>query len=100
MDSPPARQASAAGLTQQLVESSRHGRGRDYSLLWAAQTTSAFGTGVSVVALPLIAVTALGASTFQVGLVATAGTAAWLVFGLPSGVHVDRVRRRPLLLWM
>jgi MFS family permease len=93
------RRAAAAGVAGPATGSGRRGGG-DFALLWGAQTTSALGTAVSTVALPLVAVTALAASTFQVGLVAAAGYAAWLAFGLPSGVHVDRLRRRPLLLSM
>ncbi len=71
---------------------------RDFALLWGAQTVSACGTAVSSIALPLVALTVLDATTFQVGLVTAAGYVAWLVFGLPSGAQVDRVRRRPLIL--
>jgi MFS family permease len=73
-------------------------RERDFRLLFAGQGVSAVGTAVSYVALPLIAVSALDASPFEVGLITAAGYAAWLVVGLPLGVVVDRRRRRPLLI--
>ncbi len=48
--------------------------------------------------LPLIAVTALHASTFQVGLLAASGTVAWFLVPLPAGVLVDRVAKRRLMI--
>ncbi|GAA4847776.1 MFS transporter [Kitasatospora terrestris] len=48
--------------------------------------------------MPLIAVTALHASTFQVGLLGAAGWLPWLLIGLPVGVWVDRLRSRPIML--
>jgi len=46
----------------------------------------------------LTAVLALHASAAQMGLLAAAGSAPWLVVGLPAGVWVDRLRRRPLMV--
>lgn len=74
--------------------------GRDFGLLWSGQTLSAGGTAVSTVALPIVATSVLHASTFEIALVAAAGSAAWLILGLPSGVWVDRMRRRRLMLAM
>jgi MFS family permease len=74
--------------------------GRDFGLLWSGQTLSAGGTAVSTVALPIVATSVLHASTFEIALVAAAGSAAWLVLGLPSGVWVDRMPRRRLMLAM
>ncbi|WP_406156582.1 MFS transporter [Streptomyces sp. NBC_01005] len=48
--------------------------------------------------LPLLAATTLKASPFQMGILAAAGTAAFLLIGLPTGVLVDRIRRRPVML--
>jgi len=66
--------------------------------LWLGQTVSVFGSQVTVLALPLAAVLVLHASTFQVGLLTTAEYAAFLVIGLPAGVWVDRMRRRPIMI--
>jgi MFS family permease len=66
--------------------------------LWFGQTVSVFGSQVTVLALPLAAVLVLHASTFQVGLLTTAEYAAFLVIGLPTGVWVDRMRRRPIMI--
>lgn len=66
--------------------------------LWFGQTVSAFGSQVTILALPLTAVLVLHASTFQVGLLTTAGFAPFLLIGLPAGAWVDRVRRKPVMI--
>nr|BFE82974.1 MFS transporter [Planobispora longispora] len=74
-------------------------RDRSFRLFLGADAISQFGTQVTIVALSLVAVLALDASPFEVGLVTAAETAAFLVLGLPAGVWVDRLRRRPILIW-
>ena len=71
---------------------------RDFVLLWSGQSVSELGSSVTVVALPLGAVAALHASTCQVSLLTVATWAAWLLIGLPAGVWVDRLPRRPVLV--
>jgi MFS family permease len=73
-------------------------RHRDFKLLWAGDTISQFGTQVTVLALPLLAVTALHASPFEVGLLTTFEFLAFLLVGLPAGAWVDRMRRRNVLI--
>ncbi len=69
-----------------------------FRLLFYAQAVSQIGTRVSVVALPLVAVLVLQASPWQVGLLAAAQTVPFLLIGLPSGVWVDRMRKRGVLV--
>ena len=66
--------------------------------LLAATAASVVGDGMLVAATPLAAA-ALSRSPADVGLVAAASTAAWLVFGIPAGVWVDRwdLRRTMIL---
>ncbi|MFL6125452.1 MFS transporter [Actinophytocola sp.] len=71
---------------------------RDFRLLFAAAAVSRLGTSVGYVATPLVAVTALHATPGEVGLLATLGTVAFLVIGLPAGAWTDRLRRRPVLI--
>jgi MFS family permease len=71
---------------------------RGFALLWVSSTVSALGTAVTSVALPLVAVITLHVNTFQVGLLTAAGTVAWILFGLVSGVWADRLPSRPLLV--
>jgi MFS family permease len=66
--------------------------------LWFGQSVSEFGSQVTTLALPLAAVLVLHASTFQVGLLTTTGFAGFLLIGLPAGVWVDRVRRKPVMI--
>jgi predicted MFS family arabinose efflux permease len=73
-------------------------RHRDFRLLWTGETISRFGSATSAVALPLIAISMLEATTFQVGLLTAAAWAPWLLIGLPVGAWVDQRNRRPILL--
>jgi MFS family permease len=70
---------------------------RDFTLLWAGQTISQFGSQISTVAVPLIAVITLHASAAQMGLLGALGRAPFLLY-LVAGVWVDRARRRPVLI--
>jgi MFS family permease len=73
-------------------------RQRDFRWLWLGQTVSLAGSEVTRVAMPMLAVVALGATPVQMGLLGVAEQAPWLLFGLLAGVWVDRTRRRPLLI--
>jgi MFS family permease len=73
-------------------------RHRDFRLLWGGETVSELGSQVSMLAIPLLAVRTLHATTFEVALLAAASTAAFLVVGLPAGVWVDRIRRRWVMM--
>lgn len=73
-------------------------RHHDFRLLWASDTISQFGTFVGQTVLPLVAVTVLAATPFEMGLLTAAETAAFLLIGLPAGVWVDRMRRRTLMV--
>ncbi|WP_309141937.1 MFS transporter [Actinosynnema pretiosum] len=74
-------------------------RHRDFLVLWAGQSVALVGSHVTTLALPLMAITLLGASPFQVGLLTTCATLPWLLLSLPVGLVVDRTRKRTLLLW-
>ncbi|MFJ6674124.1 MFS transporter [Actinosynnema sp. NPDC091369] len=71
---------------------------RDFRLLWAGDTISQFGSAIGRTVLPLLAVGALAATPFEMGVLSAAGTAAFLLIGLPAGVWVDRLSRRPVML--
>jgi hypothetical protein len=73
-------------------------RHRDFVLLWGGQAVNQTGTQVTILALPLVAIVALKATTFQVGLLSVADTSAYLLVALPAGVLVDSMRKRPLML--
>ena len=71
---------------------------RDFLLLWGGQAVSDVGSAVTTIALPLVAVTVLHASTVEVALLAAAGSAAFLFVALQAGAVVDRRRKRPVLV--
>ena len=70
----------------------------DFLKLWGADTVSQLGSQVTLLAVPLVAITVLKATTLQVGLLSAAEMAPFLVVGLPAGAIVDRLRRRPVLI--
>jgi MFS family permease len=73
-------------------------RNRDFARLIGAHAVSQVGSGVTELALPLIAAVTLGASAAQVGLLRAAETLPILVLGMLAGVWVDRLRRKPLMI--
>ncbi len=70
----------------------------DFLKLWAGQTVSSFGSEVTRVAVPLVAVLTLNATAAEVGVLRALQNAPFLLFGLLAGVWVDRLRRRPVLI--
>lgn len=72
---------------------------RDFRALWVGAGLSQFATRMTMFALPLFAIQESSATPWQVGLLTTLSTLAFLVVGLPAGVIVDRVRQRRLLVW-
>jgi MFS family permease len=73
-------------------------RNADYRRLWTAQTVSQFGSQVSGLALPLVAVITLHLTAFKVSLLGTVDMLPFLLFALPAGAWVDRIARRPVLI--
>ncbi|MDP8957148.1 MAG: MFS transporter [Actinomycetota bacterium] len=73
-------------------------RHSDFLRLWSAETISQFGTQVTLLALPLIAILILRANPFEIGLLTAVEYLPFLLVGLPAGVWVDRLRRRPILI--
>ena len=73
-------------------------RHRDFLKLWSAETISQFGTQVSQLALPLVAILILDASTFEIAALTTVEFLPFILFTLPAGVWVDRLPRRPILI--
>ncbi|WP_249998263.1 MFS transporter [Actinoplanes sp. M2I2] len=70
----------------------------DYRNLWLSQTTSLFGTGITLLALPLVALFLLDASPFEVGLLWAVEYLPILLIGLPAGVWVDRLPLRAVMV--
>ncbi|MCW8377760.1 MFS transporter [Streptomyces justiciae] len=70
----------------------------DFRRLFAATALGQLGDRVLFLALPLVAIVALRADEFQVGLLTAMTTAGSLLVGLPAGAWVDRMRKRPVLI--
>jgi MFS family permease len=70
----------------------------DFLRFWTAQTVSQFGSQVSILALPLVAISYLDSSPAEVALLSTMEFLPFLFFALPAGVWIDRLRRRPILI--
>lgn len=70
----------------------------DFLKLWTAESISQVGTQVTQLALPLAAIVVLEATPFEVALLSTVEFLPFILLGLPAGVWVDRLRRRPILI--
>ncbi len=70
----------------------------DFRRLWIGDTASQLGVALGGLAVPYLAVTALGASEFQMGLLSTLTSLGFLIIGLPSGALIDRRRKRTVMM--
>jgi MFS family permease len=70
----------------------------DFLKLWAGHTVSRFGSQITFLAVPTIAILALKATPLQVGLLTTLEYLAFPILGLFAGVYADRWRRRPVMI--
>jgi MFS family permease len=100
---PPAASELAADTAMPTAASLPRRRGGlwnhlDFRRLWIGESVSQLGTMISQLALPLVAILVVHASTFEVGLLTAFETAAFLVVGLPAGAWVDRMRFRAVLI--
>jgi MFS family permease len=73
-------------------------RDGSYLRFWGAQGISALGSQITLVALPLAAILTLDASTFEVAVLMGLEFLPFALLGIPAGVWVDRLRRRPVLV--
>ena len=67
--------------------------------VWSAATISIFGTLITRVALPFAAIIVLGSGAIEVAVLRGLELGAMLLVGLVAGAWVDRLRRRPVLIW-
>lgn len=73
-------------------------RGRDFRLLWTAESISKTGSAVTTFALPLVALQTLGANTLMMGVLNAMIWLPWLLVGLQAGAWADRRSLRPLMI--
>jgi MFS family permease len=98
---PPA--AAGAGMAGQGPQPPSRRRGglfghHDFRQLFFGDTISQFGTQLSLLAMPILAVRQLDADEFQMGLLGFCEFLAFLVIGLPAGAWVDRWRKQRVLI--
>ncbi|MGE5114901.1 MAG: MFS transporter [Betaproteobacteria bacterium] len=67
-----------------------------YRRLWTSILISSFGGQVTMLALPLTAAVLLHASATQMGWLTFVEIVPFVLFSLPSGVWLDRVRKLPV----
>jgi MFS family permease len=70
----------------------------DFLKLWSGQSISEFGSQVSGLAIPWLAAVGLHASPIEFSVLGMLGFLPFILFALPAGVWVDRLRRRPILI--
>ena len=100
---PPASSGSATGSPPAEPEPPARLRGgllrhHDFRQLFIGDTLSQFGTQLTGLAIPVLAVKVLDAGAFEMGLLATCEFLAFLVIGLPAGAWVDRWRKQRVLV--
>jgi MFS family permease len=74
-------------------------RNSNFQYLWAGQTVSAIGDQMTGLALPVLAITMLHASEWQIGMMNAAGMSMFLLIGLPAGAWVDRWLKRRVMIF-
>jgi MFS family permease len=70
----------------------------DFLKLWTGQSISEFGSQISGLAIPWLAAVELDASPLEFALLGVLGFLPFILFALPAGVWVDRLRRKPILI--
>jgi predicted MFS family arabinose efflux permease len=81
-----------------IQESTRLLRSPNFLKLWVGQTVSLFGSHIGGSGLRYAALLLLAAGPLELSLLTAAALLPALLLGLPAGVWVDRLRRRPLLI--
>ena len=74
-------------------------RNRDFRVLWISLTITHFGGQITFLALPLTAALILHATPTQMGILTMMQALPYTLFGLFTGVLVDRSRKLPLVIW-
>jgi MFS family permease len=71
---------------------------RDFMKMWTGQSISEAGSQVSQLAIPWLAAVELHATPLEFSLLGVFGFLPFILFALPAGVWVDRLRRLPILI--
>lgn len=71
----------------------------DFGRLWAGETVEWLSDSITSLGVPTIAYFTFKAGPLEMGLLTALGNVAYPLLGLFAGVMLDRVRRRPVLIW-
>jgi MFS family permease len=74
-------------------------RDRSFLAVWSASTVSLFGSLITRTALPFAAILVLNAGPLEISAIRSAELIAGLIVGLFAGAWVDRLLRRPILIF-
>jgi MFS family permease len=75
-------------------------RNAGFIRLWIGQTISVGGSIIGRAAMSFTAILLLHATPFQLGLLFSASLVPGFLTGLIAGAWVDRLPRRPILIWV
>src|SRR5271154_4110727 len=89
----PARRLNALALSPTDLL-----RDRTYRRLWTSILISSFGGQVTLLALPLTAAVLMHAAPTQMGLLTAMEVIPFVLFSLPTGVWLDRVKKLPVYI--
>jgi MFS family permease len=78
----------------------RRSLGRQFGWLWASYAVSAYGSGLGLSALPMVAILALHAGAGEVSALAAAGLAVGAAVAVPLGPWVEFRRKRAVMIAM
>jgi MFS family permease len=71
---------------------------RNFRLMWLSSTITNFGGQVTLLAMPLTAITLLNATPTQMGILGALEAIPFTLFSLHSGVYIDRMKKLPIIL--
>jgi MFS family permease len=74
-------------------------RNENYRRIFASVVITHFGAQITMLALPLTAVTLLNASPTQMGFLMAFEIAPFVLLSLPAGVWLDRVKKMPVYVY-
>src|SRR5699024_5177938 len=75
------------------------GRGRSVTALLGSNLLDSASRRMIDLAVEVVAVTVIGASAFQIGILNALGTLSFMLLGIPIGVVIDRIDARLALMW-
>lgn len=73
-------------------------RDRNFMCLWMGQSVSEMGSAITNIVLPLLAITTLSSTPGEIGLLRAMASIAVLLASIPSGVYIDRLNKRRLMI--